>query len=511
MPEQGWKRLTAGAPWFRGPGKYPIAAYSEFMPPPRLGRKPYDRGEDEIDAEVFDPVDPWGWKISEYEEAVELQAGLLQVAEQLLGVLRHLGRGESAHGIARGKLLGNPYWPERLHQRRAPAQERYVLLLPLAISRTQDDKGRLRWTLFGASQQGPGRAFWRSFYAAPRAELPAETALGFLRRLLAAAYDEPAADLADLRRAGLRIYSSPDYALLPSWDEEPLPSWSAPFRWRPGQSLRGVRYLLTFCPFDRLPATVSRAYLAGDLHLLPFPGSLLFFGAPGYLRLEKELPGAVQIPLLHSLHRHEAPWGIRIPQSGWMHEAPPGAPAPHADFGPIRGTFRRTHRWARVTRHQDELATTEATEDKLAHVLFSAAPGDVGLYGKPMARNAQIWTDDFRLLLDGPRATAAALKRAANRLAGGGLFGYRLFYPPMRVGRHEVFWHRPLVAFPAPGTGQPTLLPDAPAGWLTASLPVGGRRSGNRSCGRGWRRGPTIKRPSACCWVAPNRTTTAPC
>ncbi len=271
-----------------------------------------------------------------------------------------------------------------------------------------------------------------------------------------------------MRRAGLRIYSSPDYALTPSWSEEPLPAWTAPYRWNPGQSLRGVRYLLSFCPFTRLPAAVRRAYLAGELCLLPFPGSLLFFAPPPYLKLEKELPHAVQIPLLHSLHRHEAPWGIRIPQSGWMHEAPPGGPPPHADFGPIRGTFRRTHRWARVRRHEDELATISANEDKLAHVLFSAAPGDVGLYGKPMARNAQLWTDQFQLLLDGPRATAAELRRAAERLADGGLFGYRLFYPPMQVGRHEVYWHRPLVAYLDPQTDRPTLLSDAPLGCLTA-------------------------------------------
>ena len=358
MPEQGWKRLTAGAPWFRGPGKYPIAAYSEFMPPPRLGRKPYDRGEDEIDAEVFDPVDPWGWKISEYEEAVELQAGLLQVAEQLLGVLRHLGRGESAHGIARGKLLGNPYWPERLHQRGAPAQERYVLLLPLAISRTQDDKGRLRWTLFGASQQGPGRAFWRASMPRRGPSCPPKPRWSSC----AGCWRPPMMS----RRPIWPTCAGPDCGSIPArtmpccrrGTRSRCPRGRAPFRWRPGQSLRGVRYLLTFCPFDRLPATVSRAYLAGDLHLLPFPGSLLFFGAPGYLRLEKELPGAVQIPLLHSLHRHEAPWGIRIPQSGWMHEAPPGAPRaargfwpdsrhipPHAPLGP-RDCATRTN-WPR--------------------------------------------------------------------------------------------------------------------------------------------------------------------
>ncbi|MGO8690059.1 MAG: M28 family metallopeptidase [Thermoguttaceae bacterium] len=476
MAEQGWKRLTTGAAWFRSPGEYPIAAYSEFMPPPRLGRKPYDRPDDPASAEVFDPADPWGWKISAYEEALELQPGLLHVGEELLGVLRHLGRGEAAHGIARYKLRDNPYWPEALDRRGAPPGERYVVLLSLALSRTQDDKGRVRWTLFGASHLGPGRAFWRGFFAAPRRELPAPWGENFLGRLLAAAYEESSTAPADLRRAGLRIYSSPDYAPLPAWAEGPLPSWTAPYRWSPGQSLRGVRYLLSFCPFPRLPAAVQRRYLAGELHLLPFPGSLLFFGAPGYLKLEKELPGAVQIPLLHSLYRHEAPWGLRIPQSGWLHEPAPGVPAPHADFGPLRGTFRRTHRWARVHRHQDELADVSADEDKLAHVLFSAAADDLGLYGKPMARNAQLWTQEHGLLLDGPRAEAAELARAANRLAAGGLFGYRFLYPPMRVGRHEVFWHRPLVAYFAPQSDRPTLLADTPLGFLTAES-AEGRRS----------------------------------
>ena len=283
--------------------------------------------------------------------------------------------------------------------------------------------------------------------------------MDFFRRLLAAAYQEPMDRLADLRRAGSRIYSSPEYATLPFWDEEPLPLWTAPLRWNPEQSLRGVRYLLTFCPFCRLPTTVRRAYLAGNLHLLPFPGSLLFFGTQPYLKLRESLPFAAQIPLLHSLHRHEAPWGIRIPQSGWLHEARPGSPAPHPDFGPVRSGFRRTHRWARVHRHQDELATIEANEDKVAHVLFSPKPDDLGLYGKPMARNAQVWTDDFQLLLDGPRATAAEMAHAAERLAEGGLFGYRLLYPPMQVGRHELYWQRPLVAYFAADTGRAARCP----------------------------------------------------
>ena len=104
----------------------------------------------------------------------------------------------------------------------------------------------------------------------------------------------------------------------------------------------------------------------------------------------------------------------------------------------------------------------------MAHVLFSSLPEDLGLYDKPMARNAQIWTHDFRLLLDGPRANRAALRRAAAMLREGGLFGYRFQYPAMRVGQYEIYWHRPLVAYLSPRTAQPEVLSDAPLGYLTA-------------------------------------------
>src|SRR5262249_18325970 len=154
-----------------------------------------------------------------------------------------------------------------------------------------------------------------------------------------------------------------------------------------------------------------RAHLAGSLALLPFPGSLLFWGARSYQALEAELRFAIQIPLLHLIARHEAPFGIRVPQSGWLHEASPTQPSPDAVHGPIRDGFKRTHRWARVRRHEDELASTDR-EDKMAHVLFSARPDDVRLYGKPMARNAQIWSQGFRRVLDGPSASRAELARA---------------------------------------------------------------------------------------------------
>src|SRR5947209_7828873 len=150
MSRSGWSQLLAGWPWFEAEGSYPIAAYSEFMPPPRLGRKPYGT-EDLL---LFRPEDPWGFCITEYEEAFELRPGLDHLAQQILGALVHLGQGRAAHGIAKGKLQDNPYWPPELAERagRLP-HERYVVLLPLALARTLDDKGRIRWTVFGNSEQ----------------------------------------------------------------------------------------------------------------------------------------------------------------------------------------------------------------------------------------------------------------------------------------------------------------------------------------------------------------------
>ena len=62
--------------------------------------------------------------------------------------------------------------------------------MPLALSRTQDDKGRVRWTFFGGSEQGPDRAFWKSFYSAPGQERRPEYAIDFIRRLLRAGREE---------------------------------------------------------------------------------------------------------------------------------------------------------------------------------------------------------------------------------------------------------------------------------------------------------------------------------
>jgi hypothetical protein len=464
MPAKGWKQLLAGEPWFRAEGAFPMEAYSEFVPPPYLGPRPYGTAG-------INPMperDPYGWNVSEYEEAFELRPGLETLAHHAVTLFAHLGCGDRAHCIARHKLQVNPYWPPELADMAGQLKhERYVVLLALALSRTQDDKGRLRWTLFGGSEQGPAAAFAKSFLTTPTREVPDRVGVDFVRNLLAAAYGEEVRDAQHLYDVGFRVLGREERdAML--WPADIFfPAWTTRYQWGSTRSTRGVKYLLTFRPFAKLPPAVRRAYLAGELHLLPFPGSLLFWGAPPYRRLQEQLPFAMQIPLLHLFHRHEDPHGLRVPQSGWLHEPRPGKAGPSEDHGPVRNTYKRSHRWQRIHRHEDEMAVLEH-EDRLAHVLFSTEGRDLGLYGKPMARNAQLWTHDYKLLLDGPRASTGKICAASEAVAEGGQFGYRFLFPAMRVGRHEVYWHRPLVAYLSPETQQPAVLPAAPCGYLTA-------------------------------------------
>ncbi len=454
MTTAGWKQLLEGWPWFQGEGGFPLLPNSEYMPPVRLVRKP----QGSWDPLLPDEDDPWGWPITEYEEALTLRPGLRSIAGEVLGRLVALCRGKGGEDVAAYKLRENPYWPEQLAARaHCLKQERFVLLLPLALSLTQDDKARLRWTLFGSSEQGPARAFWKSFYHGPGQEWPEDQGLDFFRDLLAGAYQEARKELADLRGAGFRI--------LADVGEGPLPSWTARYHWEEGHSLRGVRYLLTFRAFRDLPPTVRRRYLDGELHLLPFPGSLLFWGIPAYHRLQVQLPFAQQVPLLHFVERRQGLHTIRIPQAGWFREAGPALKDEHVR-GPMRETYHRTYRNARVHRWQEELVA--AHEHRMAHVLFSTRPHDVDLYHKPMARNVQLWDHESRLLLDGPAAGAEEIRRAAAVVAEGGLFGYRFIVPPMHVGRHALYWHRPLVAYLAPGSKRPVVKFEPVLGYLTA-------------------------------------------
>jgi hypothetical protein len=433
----GWKKFLTGYPWFRCKGCYTVTAYSEFMPPPRLGIKPYGKSDNRI----LEEDDPFGWKISEMEEEYELKPGIEHIGHQIMGNILKLGKGLPQHyisGHGGENLVNNPYWPPELASRAGSlSQERYVTLLPLMLSRTQDDKGRVIWTFFGNSIHEPEEAFWKSFFTSPGKEVSETESIAFFTGLLSEAYNEKLTNGESLYNAGFRIMTS-DLTLLPAWTKR--------FIEKDDSSFMNVRYLLSFRPFSQMSETLKSKYLSGSLSLIPFPGSLVFWGMPGYLRLKKALPVTAQIPLLNLVARNRGIGGLRVTQSGWFHEPHPGNKDLKMNESLIKDTYHRTHRWQRVQRYQDELNEV-AHKVRLIKALFSTEPDSMGLYDKPLACNSQIWNNKFELLLDGPRAGRRKIMEVEKTLLKGGLFGYRFFYPPMRVGEYEIYLHRPLVAF----------------------------------------------------------------
>ncbi|HEX7587694.1 MAG TPA: M28 family peptidase, partial [Anaerolineae bacterium] len=345
--------------------------------------------------------------------------------------------------------------------------EHYVVLLPLALSKTQDDMGRVRWTFFGSSEQGPERAFWNSFYFAPGQERPRAQAIAFVSQLLQTAYGEKAGDAKQLLEMGFRILPSTKNLDFPYWNVDPLPDWTHPFVLANDSSFENVRYLLTFTPFGSLPAAVQEKYLDGKLHLLPFPGSLVFWGIPVYKHLQQRLLFAMQLPLQRLVGRNSGPDAIRVPQSGWLQEPRRDLAASEIQSELLLNTFRRTSRASRVQRDQDAAAASTKVAP-VSRALFSTLLEDLDLYNKPMARNCQLWDEAADYVFDGPTATRQQIRQAVDNVTDGGLFRYRFQFPAMRVGEHEVYWHRPLAAFWSARKKKVERFSDELPGYLTA-------------------------------------------
>lgn len=466
----GWKKLVDGYPWFNQEGAYPIRAYSEFTPPPRLGRSPYG----EFDPFLFQENDPYGWYISEIEEERELKPGFQMIANQVIEKLYKFCQGQPVAHITGHKeenLKENPYWPDDLALHAGQLNhERYVVFLPLALSRTKDDFGRVRWTMFGSSEQGPELAFWKSFYIEPEKMKPETDFIRFISQVLNDVYQEKVSNRKQILSAGFRILPSlENHAHYDFWQPEHLLPWLEPYLIDDHVSSLDIRYLLTFRPFKDLPDGIKAAYFEGKLHLIPFPGSLIFWGMAPYFHLQKELPMAVQIPLLHMVKRHGGPDGIRIPQSGWFYEHRPNQERPEIKEELIADTYNRTHRWMRVHRYENELEINPNLE-KIARTLFSTDLSVLELYNKPMARNCQLWTKDYDLLLDGPIADRKDIEKSEEKISKGGLYGYRFQFPSMHVGRYEVYWQRPLVAYLTRNKKDVKVISSELNGYLTAYL-----------------------------------------
>ena len=107
--------------------------------------------------------------------------------------------------------------------------------------------------------------------------------------------------------------------------------------------------------------------------------------------------------------------------------------------------------------------------------LFSNLPDDVGLYGKPMGRNVQLWNTKGELVLDGPRAKFSDVQKTQRVVQAGGTYFYRFLFPAMTVGKYEVYWQRPLVAYRDQKSGVAKVL--AQGRWATSPLTMPGNSS----------------------------------
>ncbi|MBI5541684.1 MAG: M28 family peptidase [Bacteroidia bacterium] len=455
----GWHALMTDFTLLHSEGNFPLQAYSEFMPPPRVGISPYG----EIDYNIFSKNDEYGWHISELEEESELKPGIVHIGEQIMHQIIKLGKGETVNHIAghqHHNLTNNVYWPDELSKNAGKfVNEKFVVFLPLVFSKTQDDKGRVRWTFFGGSEQGPEKAFWKSFYNSPDNEKDETDSLNYIQNIIKDAFGENFIDNINLNDCGFKV--------LPTSSCTSLPSWTKQYIIKETDSFENVKYLLTFKPFSELPQQLKEQYLQGKTALLPFPGSLVFWGMPTYNKLKHELPTAQQISLLKLVARHSGNGGVRVPQSGWLHEPHPDIKEKDIHLNLVNNTYHRTHRWQRIHKHEDELLQTPRA-DKLIKILFSTDLDTIGLYDKPLARNCQLWTNDYKLIIDGPKAKRINILHAETHLAKGGLFGYRFLFPPMQVGLYEVYWHRPLVAYLSSKTNEITIQSESLNGYFTA-------------------------------------------
>ena len=248
------------------------------------------------------------------------------------------------------------------------------------------------------------------------------------------------ASLTDLRRGGLSRHGRSDPGLrLATLEGRSTARLDRALLWQPDGKLTGVKYLLTFEPLGQVARGGAQGLSGRQAAPVAVSRQPAVLGQPGLSQTGRGVAlgradsavafdRAARKPDRHS----RAAVGLAARTQGRRRRRSKDV------RGPVRNTFLRTNRWGRVHRYEDELKVT-GQEDRVAHVLFSTAADDVGLYGKPMARNAQVWTRDFELLLDGPRATSRELAAAAEKVAAGGLFGYRFYYPPMRVWRARSF------------------------------------------------------------------------
>jgi hypothetical protein len=406
-----WSSLTFAGTWndlwdAKGagpPGGFSLRAYSEFMPAPRAGARPYEWRTETLTTIArspewrrhYDPKSPSAFQVSWFDELRYLRPGLEKLATD---------------------------WLQSLPSSAGPV----VAFFSVALSQTQDDLGRTPWTVLGSADGEPEEEFWRSLRDHQSFPLWMCTLLSRTRLS-----PGPCSSTSDLERLGLRLFSK-SRSVLPD---------ARRLRAKAGER---PRLLLTFLPTESWPESWKTDFESGKLVVLPHPSTLSPWRSELASRLRRAQDDGGQIPLAEIFSRSPAIPGLRVPKSGALEVT-------ESD----RAGRRKAGRFSRLSHAL--WGETEEQPVSLFRLVFDPSPEVTELYGKPVARNTQVWGisgENFgRFLLDGPRADKKAIDRARRQLLAApssDRFAYREKFPPLEMAGHSVVWHRPLAAWTLP-------------------------------------------------------------
>jgi hypothetical protein len=384
----------------RPPARYPIRAYSEFLPAPKGGARPYEFRLDSrstVEKSVerrrhYRRDRPSEFQVPLFDEIRVLRPGLTHLTRDWLKSLKTTGP--------------------------------VAALFSVSLTETQDWKGMTPWTVLGGAEGNPEEEFWRGMLN--RQAFP-QWLCGFLSKSFLT--PGPCLGVEDLQRLGLRVLSrSP---LMPAKVRRLAP--------KPGETFS---ILFTFQPEAQWPASWRTAFNDGKLTVIPHPSTL----APGRATLARQLAAThsdgAQIPLAEIFARSTSVAGLMVPKAGELKLLDSGPPRQLAGLGLPPFSV---------------LGVYESEPLNLFRLIFDSSPESTALYGKPTARNTQIWGTQGplagRWLLDGPKAGKAAIDRARETFlrSPDSRFAYREAFAPLDINGHEAHWHRPVAAwyFPA--------------------------------------------------------------
>ncbi len=390
-----WNDALGPDSW-KPPASYPIRAYSEFMPAPKEGARPYELLWETPAALKASP----DWRriargadtfvVSWYDELRVIRPGLEEVTGQ---------------------------WLRRLAGRKPVAA-----LFSAALTRTQNDRGQTPWTLLGGTGDSETE-FWESF-SRPRSF--SAWLCGFLSKggLVAG----KCLGTSDLQALGVWVLSS-------------HPARAAEAKLLAGKASAFPKVVLTFEPKEKWPARWLEAFEAGRLDVIPHPGTLL----PERSKLISDLAGAGdsrQLALAEIFSGFTVNGDLRIPK--------------YAELTVEESDRGRRRNAARFSRYFSTQTWSVGADVPISafRLLFDSSPEALELYGKPLARNSEIWgsggAPKGHWILTGPSAGKTEIERARSRLLSAGpgeTFQYREVFPPLEVQGNSVEWRRPVAAW----------------------------------------------------------------